>query len=457
MRSFHKKEIQKAGSRNSSYITIYQQIPEQTFSINEIISYSIHRSRFHEKLRSLDEISSDTDSLAERFFNEHFIPLDSPGTKQIASTANGVLPPGIDATNLTRDELDQYGFYAFLLISLRDEDSERSFIQAETNIFKLRLQRRQTSFDVNDLPIELLKQDIIDKFDQYYKDSKFQIPFQYVFHYIDTSRCTLENGFVTLEPKDMISIFTHFYRVYLQKRIQELKRKKVHQTEIFKVMLNMFDESTGAFFTTERTNWNQVSLDDIENLAHRSFPPCMYNMYTKLKTAHKLFYHGRLQLGLFLKGIGLSLNDSLKLWREEFSKFGITLDQFERQYAYNIRYNYGKEGSARDFSPYSCMGMLRMPTPAPGQTHGCPFMQMKKDDCKVLLERMFKDSKKYKGNAAKEICDSLAEKGQKHPQIACTQLFNRLHDHPYEDGGIRHPCEYFSLSEEQFKEEETKK
>ena len=150
------------------------------------------------------------------------------------------------------------------------------------------------------------------------------------------------------------------------------------------------------------------------------------------------------------------MNDSLKLWRDEFSKFGIPLDQFERQYAYNIRYNYGKEGSCRNFSPYSCMGMIRMPAPAIGQTHGCPFIQMRKEDCKSILVRMFRDSKKNKGSSFMDKCEFLAEKGQKHPQIACTELFNFLHSKEYEDSAVRHPCEYFSFSEEQFKEESSK-
>ena len=98
-----------------------------------------------------------------------------------------------------------------------------------------------------------------------------------------------------------------------------------------------------------------------------------------------------------------------------------------------------------------------MPAPAIGQTHGCPFIQMRKDDCKVILEGMFRDSKKNKGVAFRDKCEALAEKGQNHPQIACTQLFNELHDHPYEDSAVRHPCEYFSFSEEQFKEIENSK
>ena len=43
-------------------------------------------------------------------------------------------------------------------------------------------------------------------------------------------------------------------------------------------------------------------------------------MYTALKTHHHLKHWGRQQLGLFLKGIGLTLEDALTFWRTEFTK-----------------------------------------------------------------------------------------------------------------------------------------
>ena len=43
-------------------------------------------------------------------------------------------------------------------------------------------------------------------------------------------------------------------------------------------------------------------------------------MRRTLKADHKLKHWGRLQYGLFLKGIGLSLEDALAMWRSEFTK-----------------------------------------------------------------------------------------------------------------------------------------
>lgn len=46
---------------------------------------------------------------------------------------------------------------------------------------------------------------------------------------------------------------------------------------------------------------------------------CMRHLYQKLRHEHKLKHGGRMQFGLYLKGLGLSLEDALDFWRQEFT------------------------------------------------------------------------------------------------------------------------------------------
>ena len=55
-------------------------------------------------------------------------------------------------------------------------------------------------------------------------------------------------------------------------------------------------------------------------LARESFPPCMHHLHEALRRDHHLRHFGRLQYGLFLKSIGLTLEQALTFWRTEFTK-----------------------------------------------------------------------------------------------------------------------------------------
>ncbi|KAF2292921.1 hypothetical protein GH714_029853 [Hevea brasiliensis] len=86
-----------------------------------------------------------------------------------------------------------------------------------------------------------------------------------------------------------------------------------------------------------------LSIKDIDLVAKSSFPLCKSHLFEKLREDHHLKHGGRMQLGLFLKGVGLKLDDALAFWKAEFSQ-KVGAERFDKEYAYSIRHNYGREG-----------------------------------------------------------------------------------------------------------------
>lgn len=73
----------------------------------------------------------------------------------------------------------------------------------------------------------------------------------------------------------------------------------------------------------------------------------------------------------FLYLLGVTYEDAMRFWREEFTKV-MDGNQFEKRYSYNIQHSYGKTGKMQNYSAYGCMKIITGSV-GPGEHHGCPF------------------------------------------------------------------------------------
>lgn len=149
----------------------------------------------------------------------------------------------------------------------------------------------------------------------------------------------------------------------------------------------------------------------------------MSHLHGQLRANAHLKHFGRLQYGLFLKGIGLSLEDALLFWRRSFHK--IDDDKFNKEYRYNVRHSYGDVGGdanrrGKGYTPYSCQKLLTEPLPGPGQSHGCPYRTFSPDNLIGLLQNM--------GVSDREVLKGVREDvGKQRYHIACNRVFEFAH------------------------------
>ena len=133
-----------------------------------------------------------------------------------------------------------------------------------------------------------------------------------------------------------------------------------------------------------------LTSKDIDGLAEKTFPLCMQLLNRNVTNNSHLKHFGRLQYGLFLKSLGLSLEESLSFWKNKFKN--ISHEKFEKEYSYNIRHSYGKEGKRNDYIPWSCSKIQKLQAPSSGEFHGCPYQVYTDDNLKnILLSMNFKE------------------------------------------------------------------
>lgn len=133
----------------------------------------------------------------------------------------------------------------------------------------------------------------------------------------------------------------------------------------------------------------EISARNIDNLATH-FPLCMQHLHRSLRRDAHLKHFGRLQYSLFLKGIGLSLEECLTFWRTAFSR-KTTDAEFDTKYRYNVRHVYGDVGGDANrrgggYSPFGCQKILLENAPGPEENHGCPYRHFDADNLTALLQ-----------------------------------------------------------------------
>ncbi|KDD74000.1 DNA primase, partial [Helicosporidium sp. ATCC 50920] len=115
----------------------------------------------------------------------------------------------------------------------------------------------------------------------------------------------------------------------------------------------------------------------------------------------------------------------------------ITAEKFDKEYLYNIRHNYGKEGNRKDYTPYTCAKVIST-TPGVGQVHGCPFRTHSADSLRAMLGQL------QVSHAATD--EAVAKASAGHFQLACAAAWKGKHGSCCESG-INHPNQYFEESQ----------
>ncbi|KAG9147664.1 hypothetical protein Leryth_015722 [Lithospermum erythrorhizon] len=354
---------------------------------------------------------------------------------------------------------DIISHFVLRLVYCRTEDLRRWFLSMETTLFRYRFRletddvQRELMTEFN-LPYKSLSnaeyQTLKDKLSQVARSTgqslptgksfSLKVPFEEVPELVATRRVYIHKGNAYVAMSQVVSLIVTHFRSYLSKALVLTNRKwtsTIREQE--KDRLTPIVEALSTSYLgpdySQPSDTTEISLKDIDQLAKTSFPLCMRHLFEKLREDHHLRHGGRMQLGLFLKGVGLNLDDALAFWKAEFTR-KVGAERFDREYAYAIRHNYGKEGKRTDYTPYSCQKIISS-TPGVGDHHGCPYRHFSEENLRAALGRL--------GINSRALEEVMVKVQNRHYQLACTLTFEAVHGTSC-DAGINHPNQYFSDS-----------
>lgn len=353
---------------------------------------------------------------------------------------------------------DTYSHFTLRLAFCKSEEWRRWFSRMETFLFRCRFELalpdlksrflQQNNFNLEEVSAtekRQLKESLLGLCGNIDSELIYKVPFSQALDLISRRSVFISRGFAYVRFRDIVAIVIAKFRAHLSNQLTATSRSsgfiniksdgRVHPL-LETLRSNQIQDRSYKLSTFS----GSVKLDDIDALSKQSFPLCMQHLHQRLKVDRHLKNLGRQQLGLFLKGIGLSLEDSLRYWRESFSP-RTPGDKFDKEYAYHIRFNYGKEGRRVEYTPYGCQKIISGPAPTGSDHHGCPFKHF---DAENLRQKLYSMRLPNNPEISVESIVQLAE--AKHYQVACKKYFALTHPNAMpKEIGI-HPNAFFDES-----------
>ncbi|KAA0160778.1 hypothetical protein FNF31_04161 [Cafeteria roenbergensis] len=275
----------------------------------------------------------------------------------------------------------------------------------------------------------------------------FKVPFTQALELVASRRALVRGGFAYVPRERLTHIIVGRFRTRLSLGLVQASKALpavLRDERLGPVLGNMSKAYLGPQYGEQggALAGAQVRAVEVAGLAGTSFPLCMSALQSALSGASHLKHEGRMQYGLFLKGIGLGLEEAMVFWQGHFTK-KMTAEEFVKRYAYNIRHNYGKEGKRANYTPYSCVRIIMGTPPGAGEVHGCPYRHWDPTNVRKALV-----SRGLSGAQVERVMASVKERNF---QIACRNEFEARMG--LEDDSVgQHPNGYFEACQRVIKD-----
>jgi len=406
------------------------------------------------------------------------------------------LSPGTNESQVYEErKKDHYSHFILRLVFCRTEELRKKFIKNETVLFKVRynmLQPKEQHAFVESyhdkLPWKYIStEEKMEMFDELYdatgliiknnltidggeplsndyikqhiklKENFIKLPFEKVPGLVSSRSIYLKQGYAYIPTTLQLNLLAVEYQEILTKTLlktfQSLPRLE-EDDRVLPLLNNLSRNFSNMQYDAQQYGQDSGLASDItaasvlQPAINQHFPMCASHLQKSLVHQSHLKFQGRQQLGLFLKGIGMNVDEALKYWSYQFTKgsSSLTVEKFNKEYKYNIRHNYGLEGSRTNYRPWDCATILSKPKPGKGESHGCPYRDLNMDALVDNLNDMgIVDQQEING-----VIDDV---GRREYTVACTRVFELTHKKQLatskqSDEGmhINHPNLYFDRS-----------
>lgn len=272
-------------------------------------------------------------------------------------------------------------------------------------------------------PRELWKKFNIE--DNYFKDFKrgnrrtgaMGVHFSQVPKIVGNRSALLRAGWVLGTVDEFANSLKIAFESRLRARIKESGERMDRSVRTFvgeikdelRKMIHSISSTSGKVFIEEYDLYNRQDI----------FPQCMLDLYNEVMAKGHIGHQERFQLGLFLKKLGMSVDEQMRFWyKNAVDNVGMSYEQFISGNAgYIIRHMYGLEGGETDYDAPSCSRIQ-------GEYY-CTFMHQSVENIDEHVRKEFKNPSRRREELIRQLISKVIDKK---PSEACAVLF-RLRYH----------------------------
>lgn len=327
---------------------------------------------------------------------------------------------------------DWISHYVLRLAYCRTEDLRRWYLAQEVALLKWRLGHAAAGSTTNALSSVLPEAKLIPQNEleasnlmslilastQGIKmDTKiYQVPFSDALDLVQHRQVFVRYGMAYVPESRLVNLVTARFRASLSRQLVLLSAVPttpgLQRTQGFLKNVVTVHAVNDQFMTDSGMVTDLNAANVAAHIKH--MPLCMAQLQIAVQKEKHLKHWGRLQYGLFLKGAGLSLEDALTYFERMFVGKG-----FSKEYAYNWRHMYGKEGKRVNYPPYSCAKVINSNAPNSNEHHGCPYKHGTVQEVTNLLNLLGLNAQQQKG--------IIAQQQSQNYQLACVEHFKVTH------------------------------
>ncbi|MHA2502529.1 MAG: hypothetical protein ACXAE3_06660 [Candidatus Kariarchaeaceae archaeon] len=253
-------------------------------------------------------------------------------------------------------------------------------------------------------------------------------------------RIIIYKGWVLLSLDRYSTTIKHRYQDLFQEDLDKLRERiKTEASGEIKRLRGQINDLIHRHISP-KYSLNTVGSLNLEGTINNMilFPPCIQELLQKVDETGYLNHNQRLQLGLFLKHIGMGVDEQLRYWYERaVDNKGLSFEEFESRAGYNIRHLYGLEGSEKDYNMIAC-SKLQL-------EYYCTFIQRDVSGVKSMVEHYMKQQPGYDQARKHPIALQVIQNKEKsQPKMACAKYLEMTSNRTVK--AITFPLQYVNIA-----------